>query len=473
MKKYNLFKVVMIVILLLVLGSWFIPSSSVDTGAVVTGEYNRTGLFQLFLYFLTAVVNFAPLMFYVLIVGGLYGVLNKIPAYRRLLDKVVNLFKGFEYLFMAIVMVLFAVLTSMVGMSMPIIILFPFVISVILLMGYDKITAALVTVGSIAAGLVGTVFSAGVVQTIAEYTQVASNTNVGYKIILLVVALAIVFINVVLYSRKHHDKKNLVGGILVPEKTTSKSAVWPIVVILDAVLIVIGLGFFSWHLFEINVFKDITTAFVNPTGGTKGIFTALNAILGIGESQYFGNWGLIEAGMLVLMASGIIAFIYRKKFDEFLDNFKDGFKLALKPAFLVGLIYTIVIVVSRVQNEFTIVQHLVSFKEGVNIFTMIPVAIIFVILGVETLYGAALAGPYIASAAGQTVVASSIVTALLWQAIGGFAVIFAPTSVILMITLSYLNISYGKWLKATWPMILELLVAITGLLLIFQTWFIK
>ena len=309
MKKYNLFKVVMIVILLLVLGSWFIPSSSVDTGAVVTGEYNRTGLFQLFLYFLTAVVNFAPLMFYVLIVGGLYGVLNKIPAYRRLLDKVVNLFKGFEYLFMAIVMVLFAVLTSMVGMSMPIIILFPFVISVILLMGYDKITAALVTVGSIAAGLVGTVFSAGVVQTIAEYTQVAPNTNVGYKIILLVVALAIVFINVVLYSRKHHDKKNLVGGILVPEKTTSKSAVWPIVVILDAVLIVIGLGFFSWHLFEINVFKDITTAFVNPTGGTKGIFTALNAILGIGESQYFGNWGLIEAGMLVLMASGIIAFI--------------------------------------------------------------------------------------------------------------------------------------------------------------------
>ena len=165
--------------------------------------------------------------------------------------------------------------------------------------------------------------------------------------------------------------------------------------------------------------------------------------------------------------------IYRKKFDGFLDNFKDGFKLALKPAFLVGLIYTIVIVVSRVQNEFTIVQHLVSFKEGVNIFAMIPVAIIFVILGVETLYGAALAGPYIASAAGQTVVASSIVTALLWQAIGGFAVIFAPTSVILMITLSYLNISYGKWLKATWPMILELLIAITGLLLIFQTWFIK
>ncbi len=474
MKKHNLFKVVMIVLLLLVLGSWFIPSSSVTSGSIVSGEYNRTGIFQLFLYFLTAVVNFAPLMFYILIVGGLYGVLNKIPAYRKLLDTVVAKFKGFELLFMAIVMVIIALLTSMVGLSLPLIVIYPFIVSVILLMGYDKITAALVIVGSVSAGLIGTVFSASTVETIAGYTQVAANTYVAHKIVLLVIALAIVIINVFLYAKKHHDTKNLVEGILVPEKTKAKGSIWPIVVVLDLVIIVLGLGFFSWDLFGINLFRDMTSGFVNPQGGAaKGIFTALNSIVGITESQYFGTWGLIESSVVVLLGAGLISFIYRKKIDEFLDNFKDGLKIALKPALLVGLIYTVIIIVSRVQNEFTIVQHLVSFDGKLNIFLMIPVVIAFVIFGVEILYGAALAGPYISAFVGTAVTATSVVVALLWQSIGGIVMLFAPTSIILMITLSYLNVSYGKWLKATWPMILEMLVTFTGVLFIFQNWIIK
>ena len=456
MKKHNLFKVVMIVLLLLVLGSWFIPSSSVTSGSIVSGEYNRTGIFQLFLYFLTAVVNFAPLMFYILIVGGLYGVLNKIPAYRKLLDTVVAKFKGFELLFMAIVMVIIALLTSMVGLSLPLIVIYPFIVSVILLMGYDKITAALVIVGSVSAGLIGTVFSASTVETIAGYTQVAANTYVAHKIVLLVIALAIVIINVFLYAKKHHDTKNLVE------------------VVLDLVIIVLGLGFFSWDLFGINLFRDMTSGFVNPQGGAaKGIFTALNSIVGITESQYFGTWGLIESSVVVLLGAGLISFIYRKKIDEFLDSFKDGLKIALKPALLVGLIYTVIIIVSRVQNEFTIVQHLVSFDGKLNIFLMIPVVIAFVIFGVEILYGAALAGPYITTFVGTAVTATSVVVALLWQSIGGIVMLFAPTSIILMITLSYLNVSYGKWLKATWPMILEMLVTFTGVLFIFQNWIIK
>ena len=471
MRKHNLFKVVMIVILLLVLTSWFLPSGTLETP---TGDtFNRVGLFQLFMYFLTSIVNFVPVAFFILTVGGLYGVLNKIPAYRKLLDSIVSSFKGLELLFMAIVMVVFAVLTSMVGFAYPLLILFPFVISVILLMGYNKVTAALVTVGSVSVGIIGTVFSSTNVETIAEYTQIPANTYVWHKLILLVIAFAIVFLNVYLYSRKHRDTKNLVEGVLVPEKVKKTNSYWPLVVVLDLVLIVLGLGFFSWKLFNVDLFENMTTAFVAPTGNVKSVFTVLNSIIGISEGQAFGTWSFVEASVVVLLGTGLISFIYRKKLDEFLDNFKDGFKFALKPALLTVLIYTVVVVVSRVQNEYSFTQFFVSASDHLNIFTMIPFAILFVVLGVELLYGGALGGPYIVAVIGAGTVATAAVVALLWQAIGGFVLLFAPTSVILMVTLSYLNVSYKKWIKAIWPIILELLAAITVVIFIFQNWIIK
>ena len=42
----------------------------------------------------------------------------------------------------------------------------------------------------------------------------------------------------------------------------------------------------------------------------------------------------------------------------------------------------------------------------------------------------------------------------------GFTMLFAPTSLVLMLTLSYLDINYSKWLKNIWKLLLEFLVVI-------------
>ena len=57
-------------------------------------------------------------------------------------------------------MVLFALIASMAGITTGLLFLFPLIISIILLMGYNKQTAALVTIGSVAVGLIGTTVSA-------------------------------------------------------------------------------------------------------------------------------------------------------------------------------------------------------------------------------------------------------------------------------------------------------------------------
>ena len=48
----------------------------------------------------------------------------------------------------------------------------------------------------------------------------------------------------------------------------------------------------------------------------------------------------------------------------------------------------------------------------------------------------------------------------------GFAMLFAPTSLILMTGLSYLDIPYGKWFKSIWKLLLELLVLLVIVFLI-------
>ena len=48
----------------------------------------------------------------------------------------------------------------------------------------------------------------------------------------------------------------------------------------------------------------------------------------------------------------------------------------------------------------------------------------------------------------------------------GLATLIAPTSVILLVTLSYLHIPYGKWLKSNWKLIVELLVLLLAIFLI-------
>lgn len=485
MKKHNLLKVLLIMILVVVLASWILPVTDIsDAGSFETTNTNGIGLFTLANYFSIGIQIFRNVPLYILAVGGLYGVLHKIPQYRILLDKIVEGFDGKESWFMIIVGVFIAILSSMAGLSFPIILLFPFVISIILLMGYDKITAAMLTVGSVVAGLIGTVFSNfGVVGAGTSYAPLTdltnqfgqfvtggtygTNENVWFKLALLVFSIALVLINTIIYAKKHRNKNNKVEGIFVPEKVETKNkSIMPLAIILDLLLVVIILAFISWSLFNIDVFDNITKYLVNPTGSdfSKGIYNAFNSILGLTEINSFGNWTLVEASLTIVLASGLIAFVYRKSFNTYISSFVEGVKKAVIPALLIAVSLIILVISVDFPLELTILRPILDLNGSVNIFVMGVVALFFSIFIVDPFYVVYTASPYIAS----VVTASSIgLTALIWQSMYGLTMLIAPTSFVLLATLSYLGISYGKWLKSIWKLLLELLAVIILVLLIF------
>ncbi len=479
MKKHNLLKVLLIVLLVVILGSWFLPVVTVQNGAFAKAtESTKIGLFNLASYTGIVFQVFGPVIIYVLSIGGLYGVLYRVPQYRTLLDKIANGFEGKEWLFMTIVGVLFAALSSMAGLSVVLLVFFPFVISIILLMGYDKITAAMLTVGSVIAGLIGSVFSANDVNALSLIFQQSGIENAKnlasmdalWKILLLVLSLALVLVNTILYAKKHKTKKNeLKDSTLVPKKVKgNEKPVYPLVIVLDVLLVVLALAFISWNLLGVDVFTNMTTGFVKPTGSSfvKGLYGGINTVLGVTLDNAFGLWTLTDAALAVFLAAFVIALIYKIKFNDFINCLTEGVKKALRPALLVTLAYMVLVCIVTVPFEFSFLQHIINLNSGFNFIVMVLVAFVFCFFTVESYYGVVTAASYLMT---DTVMTGNMgIISLIWQAMYGFTMLFAPTSVILLATLAYEDISYTSWMKAIWKLILELFVLILIVLLIFN-----
>ena len=469
MKKHSLVKALLTTLLIVVLASWALQITKVSGKEFVTEESIKIGLFTILSYLRIVFQYFLPIFLYVLAIGGLYGVLHKIPQYRLLLDKIAKGFKDKEWVFFVIVGIVLALLSSMAGLSLALLFIFPFVISVVLLMVYDKITAAMLTVGSTIAGLIGSVFSeydvSGINAVLEEYGGYAANGNVLIKIVLLVVSLAIVLVNTILYAKKHQDRKHLVKGYYIPEKVkTENKKTYPIVVVLDSVLVVLALAFISWNLLNVKLFNDMTTNFVTPTGSafTKGLYGAINTVLGITTSNSFGNWTIFEAILVILFASWLLSFIYKNSFSKYLTNFGNGAKKALLPAMLSVLAYVILVCAVNVPFEMSLLRNIVNLNGGVQIITMCIVAIVYSFFTVESYYGITTASTYILAV---TTSGKAGLVGLIWQTMYGLTMLIAPTSIILLTTLSYLDISYTKWLKSIWLLLLELFAAIFIILL--------
>ena len=232
MKKHNSIKVILVVIMILAVLSWIIPAAYFQTELVEEGRL-RMGLFDLFNYPVTALSYFGYIALFILVVGGFYGVLYRIPAYRKLLDKIVDNLKGNEKLFLVVTVIVFAVLTSLCGVQLALLIFFPFVAAIILLLGYDKVVVALTLVGSTMIGMMGTTTAYSNISVLLSYLSTGDvdiNTHIGTRIAILLIGVVGVIMTTLSYIKKHAivGSKNLaakktvrtVEEKIVVEKTT-------------------------------------------------------------------------------------------------------------------------------------------------------------------------------------------------------------------------------------------------------------
>lgn len=492
----TILKLLGLLILYLGLLSWVIPAATFQYGEFQNIGLERMSLYDLIDYPYLTVQFFLQPMLFIFAVGGLYGVLAQTGKFRNALDKIVKKLKGKEMYFLigasivlTILSALFAVDVTKGGLYGPNLVLFiiiPAICGIVLLMGYDKMTAFLTGFIPPIIGIIGGIYSPAT-SYINQIIGSDYNTELTWKIALLVICY-VLYLFVLLKQakkskeRKIEDTKEEKNNIpLIGEKKQSKKANWPIFLILGLLVLVMILGMFNWEgIFNVKLFTNLHKTLTEfKIGDNTPIAYLINGITA------FGTWtSLAEITVLTLAATLIISLIYRLTFKETLDAFITGVKQVIKPVMIMTLAFTVVVITAYNPYFMSITDWLVSSLGGGIIDALGKVSflsgamdaisqivyvlvsgldtIISTILNIDILYVIQSGLPYLINAYPEATNSLAIIT----QSLHGLTLLIAPTSALMIIGLEYLGISYKEWLKTSWKLVLELLGIILLIILI-------
>lgn len=471
MKKHGLFKAILIILGLLVILSFFVPGRQGTASYIGLGTVLLNSV-QVFYYFFDTAV-------FLFVIGGFYGVLSKSGAYKKLLDTIVLKVKKNSKQFVFVITALFAIISSLTGFTMSLFIFVPFVMSIILLLGYDKLVAISSTIVAIVIGYIGGLFvtlrnpssySTSFV-TFEEFVGVDKFANTFPKLILLILGVALLIYFISKHIKDVEDKKVKYelndNDLKISEVKDNYKDIrlWPIITVLSLIFVLLVLGYLPWSsLFEITIFDDFHTWLTSIKVGDFEIFNSIITSI----SYAFGDWGQLGNYMvicaLLLVFSLVVKFISKMKFDEMIDSFIEGMKKMLPVAILTT--FSLTVLVCAYNNGF--VENLITSTNAAMGSINVLMASIFNILGslvYPDLYYTAY-GVYTPLLSAITDESLYQVLALNFQTLNGLVMLIGPTSLILIAGLTYLDIPYTTWLKYIWRFILMLFILIFGVLLI-------
>ena len=459
MKKNNTLKVLLITILFTYLLTWIFPISYYNGGLYTDVRY-PAGLFDIFNYPTLTLYYFGQIAVYVLTVGAFYGVLNKTGVFRKICDRIVKLFKGKEIIFFSTIVVLLSVIVAFCGLSYELIFLLPLLASIILLMGYDKMTIAITFIGSIAVGFLGSLFASTITGTYMGTLATSYTDLIWVRIVMLVIGILILLLNIFFRIRKM-DTKKVDDKELIAEKIEVKSKKgkvkpsWPAILIFDLILLLMIIGTLDFSgAFNITIFEDFHENVMSFAIKDYQIFAK---ILGSTmQTVPLGSWSGIEFITIMLLATLILSLIYRIKLSDMFEDYKEGAKKFALPALLMVLAYTVLITVSNNPVILTILKPLLTITDGFNSVTLSLSMFIGSIFNIDAYYTSSALLPYVTSIITDTSIYPLV--GFICQAMQGLALLIAPTSIVLLGVISYLKISYVEWFKNIWKIFLELFI---------------
>lgn len=441
MKKYNTFKVLGIVIILTILLSYFIPQTTVSYGEVASGNLNPTGVIDTFSNAITSFNVFIAPFIFILVLGVFYAILKKTGKYDEIVNNMAASFNNNKGLLIVISVLFFGIITAIIGDVMPMLIFVPLFISAILKLGYKKTSAVASTLGAIVIGSAGSLNTAIINQIL--YTEPA--TNILYKIIICLVGL-ISLIGFILIFNKPAD-----NGKLEKIKTNKQL---PIKLSLIFIFVFVILGMVPWSTYftKFTAFMDI---FQDVTEFKLFKVSLYNAFIGTTVSAW-GTWQLFDLAVLLAVFGLILIIVYKIKFNDFLELGAKAIKRALPYAFIIVIANIVLVNVYSSGWFYTIVKGLSGSK--FNAFSGSLISALSAVVYPDYTY---------ATQFSLTTIIYSIsskdfydLLQIVFQSVYSAFLLVSPTSILILLGLYHLNISFKEWIKYIWKYFLILIATI-------------
>ncbi|WP_202710564.1 YfcC family protein [Sporosalibacterium faouarense] len=375
------------------------------------------------------------IIFFVLMIGGSFGILQGTGAIDAGIGQIVRKMEGKEKLIIPVTMLIFSLAGAMLGSAEEMLPFYPIVISLALALGFDTITGTAMVLLGAGAGFAGAFlnpFTVGIAQGIAGLPLFS---GIGFRLISYVLILGVTIIYVYRYAskiqkdptlspmyeedKKHHKNFNLEE---IPKFNGRHKLVM--------LVLVIGLAILAFGVVELNFYITELTA----------MFLIIGIVAGVVGGQ---------------------------KINEIAENFVGGAKELVYGALVIGLATSIMVVMEEgkimdtiIYGMASIVQGLPSAISGIGMFIVQSCINIFVPSGSGQ---AAVSMPIMAPMA-DVVGITRQSAVLAFQFGDGFSNVISPTSGYFMAAIAIGGIKWEKWAK--WMIPLFLVWTVMGALLV-------
>jgi uncharacterized ion transporter superfamily protein YfcC len=372
------------------------------------------------------------------------------------------------WLLIASVMVLFSALGSTMGFSVETLGFYALFLPLMAALGYDRlVTASMIILGALVGVTASTVnpFSIGVA---ANEAGASIGDGIGLRMLLWVVLTAMAVGWVLRYAAR--VRRDPAASLLGPEADDegasgaeggdgppqgqdagqarlSGAQKWVLAITAAA--------------FGLMIFSVIPWAAVLGGRAAPADYYGTHEVAGIEPFWFELNWWFPELSMLFILASVLVGFVARMGEKETVRLIAAGASDMMGPAMVVLLAGGVSAIMNNTQTMGTILHSMEQLVSGASagVFALLTVLVnlpLGMLIPSSSGHGA-LAMPLLAPLADFAGV-DRATTITAWSMGHGLALMFSPTSVVLVGGLAIAKVGYDKYLRFAWPLLLALFV---------------
>lgn len=432
----HVYVILFVLIIVAAIATYFVPTGEYERAevdgqeVVVDGSYsavegNPAGAFDIFQAVHIGMVDAAPIIFFIFIIGGAFGIFRATGALESGMNTVAHKMQGNEILLIPVLMILFAIGGAIFGLAEETIPYIMIIVPLVVFIGYDSMMGAAIVLCGASAGFSAAFmnpFTVGVAQGIAELPIYSGFfTRLIFWAIFVAVAIAYVMI----YARK--IKKDPTKSIMYEEDKEKRKTL------------------------ENQEREHLT----GRQMVIIGVLLVTVVTLGYGVVQH--GWYITEIAALFLVMGVVMGLISGMRINDIAENFIKGCQLIVLGALVVGFAYGI----QAVMSEGNIIDTILySMSNAVSVLpaslTAIGMFIVQALINFIVPSGsgqAALTMPIMVPLSDLVGVARQTAV-LAFQFGDGISNIVTPTSGYFMAGLAAAGISWVKWIRWVWPLIL-------------------
>ncbi len=454
MKKNNILKVLGITFLAFVVLSWIIPAGTYASGAYQSVEtvvpVSLYGLFRLPILTIGTFIQYGLLF---IVIGGFYGIFSKTGVYTTIVEKITKSQKS-NKLFIYIVAVVFALMSALTALPNLLFVFVPLFATILLKLGYNKLTTFSATVGAMLVGQIGNILGFNIWGYFVYFYDISMFEEIVIRIIVSIVTIGLFL---VLFKTKEETKKqnSKKEDVQIPhyEEVKTKKSILPFIITSSIFFVLLIIGLYNWAIaFEIEFFADMYESLmsleVNGYLIMNNIFTDLPEL---------GFWGNYEMAVILFILSLIIGWLYSLKLDEIVEAFAEGAKKMIPVALfatLASLIFATILNSQLAGTSASFVNTIINnlMPESANGLSVIATSAVGsfayndfynLLSNVGIIYSD------VENLAGNMV---------LIQIVNGLVMLIAPVSIYLIAGLAYMDIKYTEWFKHIWKYALYIFI---------------